>query len=1449
MERMKAGLIARGGSMQYVQEKLRWSALVFFCVLLSARPAYAEETEVYFTTQAGGGQANILFMLDTSGSMAWCGATSSTCNDSSLVRMNQLKQAFSRLIDSLGGNVRVGVGRLAKNESGGGAGSNWPGGYIEYPVRGLNEPADALETARSVSLSSDDAQQTNGINTSDTRIYFPNAGKEGGATGFIFRDISLPRYARVKSASVNMQASENSSNTLNLLGGYLGGIGLPAFSSSNDVLGRNWQGGRMLSPVSGYTASGNTFSVDVSELVQDAVNQPDWCGGHDLALGFISANPADTTTRRINTFDRVSNNNSYEAPRLKIEWEVNPGIVPGTPGQPDYESTLSCIGAVSKGIASASDDAGQRSSVVRLNESAIPFHDGALAAFRFAEIPFDARTSQGTPDYINRAVLSIRGIDSWVQEYREAECIGWNWRGNCNKWSQAGYYDMPIQSGNVTLSVKAVIGNAAGMTSSNNNISSRSTGSTSAQLVVPAATSSFKTLHHIDVTDLVREAMSDGGWQQGGAMMFVVSTPDANERYFALGAVDGGAANGASLNLSVSTADQGRLLPKVRDRLKDIVNGLQASGSTPLGESYAEMSRYMLGLTADHGSKHSVPTSMSGGTYISPLKSENQQCASNHIVVMTDGEPQYDNQSKSSVEAITGQSFASNHACNTVNNQGTTGASLSETFACMKELAKWNVDPDKNQAERKIQTHMVAFYLDSVLPKMREVTAEGDGMTVRAENSDQLQEAFTSIINSITQNSSLVAAPGVAVNTFNRFEHLDQLYYSVFRPDTRTQWSGNLKRYRLRQYRQGDDVIQEIVDANNSNAIDSSTGFFSDTSRSFWSSERDGSDVRAGGARDHMEAERVLYTLLDEPAAGGSATALTAPSGTALVRMTAPNSVASTAYGLGAGAPDEQMLEMFNFLMTSWGDPMHAAPRLVNYGYTGSLEEAISDPSKQDNAVFVSTNDGLLHAVNAQNGEEYFAFVPAGELAKTASRVANGPIVPPANKRHTWGLDSTWTVWRKSASDGSAAEVFMYGGQRRGGRNLYALDVSSRTNPKMLWSINGGSGDFAELGQTWSQPTLGRIKVGSTAVPVLVFGGGYDVDSNDGPQPASAGDTMGNAIYIVNANNGALIWKATSSTVSDMKWSIPASVSVVDLNFDGLIDHLYAVDMGGQLFRVDINPDNTGVNSLVSDVHVVAQLGRGEANSSLAANSRRFYDAPVVALGKHNDEPVLQVVLGSGYRSHPLSESTQERFYMVVDDDALHVNASGFEPSDPVTHSDLLDVTSNTSPTAASLQSKKGWYISLEHNGEKVSGDPAIFQGRVFFTTYLPSSARSNDCVPVQGSGRLYTVSLVDGSPAADTVNQGNVSPSDRYIDIPISGPGGGVNLGVFRGEQPPGGPSPPEDEDPCGDTGDLALIIGTSVYSGGKIKGCGLNKTRWFESDAARAQALIDAEVNPAQN
>ncbi|MGK0227656.1 MAG: type IV pilus assembly protein PilY1 [Gammaproteobacteria bacterium] len=74
---------------------------------------------------------------------------------------------------------------------------------------------------------------------------------------------------------------------------------------------------------------------------------------------------------------------------------------------------------------------------------------------------------------------------------------------------------------------------------------------------------------------------------------------------------------------------------------------------------------------------------------------------------------------------------------------------------------------------------------------------------------------------------------------------------------------------------------------------------------------------------------------------------------------------------------------------------------------------------------------------------------------------------------------------------------------------------------------------------------------------------------------------MGNAIYIVNAQTGELIWKADRNKFSDMDYSITSDVRVLDIDADGLTDRLYVGDMGGQVWRFDINSGHEAGETLV----------------------------------------------------------------------------------------------------------------------------------------------------------------------------------------------------------------------------------------------------------------------------
>lgn len=1433
-------------------------------VWMSALPVHADDTEIYFVEAQGGGKANIMFLLDTSGSMAYCGTgTNTSCTGTK--RIQELKNSFSNLIDSLSGDIAIGLARFEGGDN--------KGGYVIYPVRGLDEPTK-FGTAEAATLNtSDDAVQTSvstaTLNTSSNTLAFPGGGVTGGRTGFLFRGLDVPRYAKVASAQLGLRSHSSQSATLEFWGNYEVGANLPSVSADDHLFKRNWDDmsdeGEWKNPipmkVDTNWGNNRVESIDVTELVQKAVDDGGWCGGLDMMLGFEGVTVG---SRNIRTHDYGTGTN----PRLIIQWIPQALSLPSDPSAltpEEYEQTLACMAPRAAQIATKADDAYQDGSKVASSvddwvnmsgssndvKNALPISRGARAAFRFDGIDADLRNTLTYPDVVRKATLYFTGVNAR--------------NGNSNKTAIN-------DNSTVTLTVSGVDGNAAPITTgnSNNNISSRSFLATTVDYTTSANRDSagFLREHAVDVTDLVREMMGSADWVRKGALMFTVQAASESSRYFELHARERGAASAARLVLEVSRSSLVGLVPMVRDELKAAVNALPSSGGTPLGESYTEVTRYMQGLATDYGSSLSVAASKSGGKYLTPMANPDQECASGHIVVMTDGQPSRDNETASKTASVMGvnTSALSSDCRAKVTESGTgTSAETKRTMACMADLAKWNLDGTKNTIKRQVNTHMVLFYLDNAtLTEAQKVTVAGEGKAIAAGNEAQLQQAFTDIVNSVTMSNASLAAPGVAVNQLNRIQHLDQLYYAVFKPSSNIRWDGNLKRYRL-----GGTLDEPTIkDVTGADAVNPNTGFFKQGAKSWWSSVADGDDVNKGGARSKVVDEgsptRNLFVSLASGSRGTNPTANSATT-TDLTKVTSATTVPAASLGLPDDAITAVRTDRYNFLMTSWGDPLHSVPRLVNYGYTGTPEEAAQDPDKQRNVLFVSTNSGGLHAVDAKTGAEYFTFMPDDELAKTEQRYLNATYDPTAT-RPGYGLDGSWTFWRrvKPANAGEVEFVYAYGGKRRGGRSYYALDVTSLTAPKMIWQINKeATGPFAKLGQTWSEPALAQVKVGNTAVPVLVFGGGYSPANHDGTA-VSAADVEGNAVYMVNAYTGAVVWwaapGATSSNgsaatdVADMKWAIPGGVTPIDIDADGFIDHIYFADLGGQVFRADIN-NGASINSLVRRVEKVASLGA--AGSGTLLNHRRFFNSPTVALGRRNGSNVIQVVVGSGHRPKPLSESTQDRLFVLDDVGVLDAASANYDENYgdkyPITESSLVDVTDDLSPEASDFAGKLGWYINLDRSiGEKSLSRAAVVQGEVLFTTFNNEAPPNRDkCNSVAGSARFYRVSLSDGSPAPNS----DFNASGRYTELNVPGipPEPQVLLGALADDANGGGEDGDEDEecppgeecDPCEGKADSTLtgIIGTGVVSLGALAGCGFRKVRWYESNRDEATAILEKE------
>jgi len=87
------------------------------------------------------------------------------------------------------------------------------------------------------------------------------------------------------------------------------------------------------------------------------------------------------------------------------------------------------------------------------------------------------------------------------------------------------------------------------------------------------------------------------------------------------------------------------------------------------------------------------------------------------------------------------------------------------------------------------------------------------------------------------------------------------------------------------------------------------------------------------------------------------------------------------------------------------------------------------------------------------------------------------------------------------------------------------------------------------------------------------------------------------------------------------------------------------------------------------------------------------------------------------------------------------------------------------------LKGKQGWFITLQEVnedcvGEKELSEPLILNGVAVFTTYIPASAglATTSCSPNDGSGALYFVNVIDGTPTKDNTGDDTKTREDRRV-------------------------------------------------------------------------------------
>jgi len=360
--------------------------------------------------------------------------------------------------------------------------------------------------------------------------------------------------------------------------------------------------------------------------------------------------------------------------------------------------------------------------------------------------------------------------------------------------------------------------------------------------------------------------------------------------------------------------------------------------------------------------------------------------------------------------------------------------------------------------------------------------------------------------------------------------------------------------------------------------------------------------------------------------------------------------------------------------------------------------------------LFVGANDGMLHAINATDGTERWAYVPSMLLSKMVNLAK--PYGTTGNP-HDYFVDGQINVGSITVS--GAKKRILVGLLGAGGKGIYALNIDSSAGlaaatetvvaAKVMWEIDGATNklnyaatsvvnDYRNLGYTYGIPTIAKTGTGDYAV---ILGNGYN-DNSGGDYQAY--------LYVINANTGQLI-KAIKAGTSGTAASPNGLVTTtsIDTKGDGVVDRVYAGDLNGTLWKFD--------------------LSSGVASSWTAT-------------ALYATSPAQPITAGIGVSSHPsggfmVNFGTGSMFTDAKTDTATYY---AYGIWDGATGTNIIDqllqertygaantrvrhVTTNVIPN---WTTDKGWRVPLPIAGERIIGEGNLVESkRYYFTSYNPT--------------------------------------------------------------------------------------------------------------------------------
>jgi hypothetical protein len=171
---------------------------------------------------------------------------------------------------------------------------------------------------------------------------------------------------------------------------------------------------------------------------------------------------------------------------------------------------------------------------------------------------------------------------------------------------------------------------------------------------------------------------------------------------------------------------------------------------------------------------------------------------------------------------------------------------------------------------------------------------------------------------------------------------------------------------------------------------------------------------------------------------------------------------------------------------------------------------------QRDTMVYVGANDGLLHAFKLDDGSEAWAFMPPNVKARLEDQ-----YLCLGSYCHRYFMDGSPKLAdvRTRINNQNEWRTLLVAGQRQGGAAYTALDVTSgkpfddASDPsRFLWEFKD-----ADLGESWSEPEIERVRDGNGTAWGVFFSSGYAEDESQQANKEAY-------LYALEAYSGQPLW-------------------------------------------------------------------------------------------------------------------------------------------------------------------------------------------------------------------------------------------------------------------------------------------------------------------------------------